>query len=139
VLNDFVFPYLTDSSIVAELGSGGGEIQSCFFFLIFCLYLSIFFFNSCFILLCSTNTYEIGRVAVQVSPRVQKLYCFDIAEEMIKHAKEALKDRQNVEFHLLHKPQFPTFLHNTLDFIYAFDVFPHIDLHTLWKVHFCDN
>jgi SAM-dependent methyltransferase len=76
----------------------------------------------------------LGRIAVRVAPRVKKLYCFDIAEEMIKRAKEALKERQNVEFYLITKPQLPSFLHGTLDFIYSFDVFPHVDLHTLWKV-----
>lgn len=97
VMNDFMFPYLSETSIVAEIGCGG------------------------------------GRIAVRVAPRVKKLYCFDIAEEMIKRAKEALKERQNVEFYLITKPQLPSFLHGTLDFIYSFDVFPHVDLHTLWK------
>jgi hypothetical protein len=45
VLNDFVFPYLTDSSIVAELGCGGGAIRCSFLFLFishFCLFKFVF-------------------------------------------------------------------------------------------------
>jgi len=76
-----------------------------------------------------------GRVSCQVAPLVQQLECFDISAEMIKKAKQALTIKgleKNVVFTLLDKCVLDR-PDNHYDFIYAFDVFPHCDLHTIWK------
>jgi SAM-dependent methyltransferase len=75
-----------------------------------------------------------GRIAGQVAPRVQHLYCLDVSVEMLKKLAEAMEGRDNVT--LLHVPDavFPSELTTAgLDFIYSFDVFVHLDLHTQWK------
>ena len=74
-----------------------------------------------------------GRVASRVAPIVGKLYCFDISTEMLAKAKAALSEQANVQFMLLHQPSFPPEFGGTLDFVYSFDVFVHLDLHTIWK------
>lgn len=103
-----------------------------------------------------------GRVATRVYKHVKHLYCLDIAEEMIQQAKESIahahtRQQQaidkpstdnesiaspssteptlpsNISFHLLSSaPQFPPRLLGTCDFVYSFDVMPHIDLHTIY-------
>jgi predicted TPR repeat methyltransferase len=73
-----------------------------------------------------------GRVASKIAPRVKQLKCFDIAEEMLKKAQNALKSLEitNASFTLLSETKLPADLTDQLDFVYAFDVFPHVDLHT---------
>ena len=74
-----------------------------------------------------------GRVAVRVAPLVSRLICFDVSPGMVKRARAALRDHPNVEFSLLEEARLPRELDGSLDFIYAFDVFMHLDLHTVWK------
>jgi SAM-dependent methyltransferase len=52
---------------------------------------------------------------------------------MLERARVALADRSNVEFVLLDSPDLPRHLHGSLDFIYSFDVFVHLDVHTQWR------
>jgi SAM-dependent methyltransferase len=74
-----------------------------------------------------------GRIASRVAPKVRHFYCFDISSEMLKKARAALNGNTNASYVLLKKPVLPSELQGQLDFIYAFDVFVHLDLHTLWK------
>eukprot|EP00026_Physarum_polycephalum_P015403 Phypoly_transcript_16075.p1 GENE.Phypoly_transcript_16075~~Phypoly_transcript_16075.p1 ORF type:complete len:261 (+),score=37.30 Phypoly_transcript_16075:90-872(+) len=75
-----------------------------------------------------------GRVASQVAGKVKELYCFDIAEKMLQKAKTALAECTNTTFHLIQSNEFPTnFQSSFFDVIYAFDVFPHVDLHSIWQ------
>lgn len=74
-----------------------------------------------------------GRIALRVAPRVGQFYCFDISSEMLKKAKAALGASANATYVLLKETVLPSNLKGQLDFIYAFDVFVHLDLHTLWK------
>lgn len=80
---------------------------------------------------------EIGvggaRIAARVAPHVRNLLCFDISTEMLTKARAALADRPNVEFVLLSEPGLPRAFGARFDFVYAFDVFVHLDLHSLWK------
>lgn len=107
VLEDFFYPNLSEKDcIVAELGSGG------------------------------------GRVASRVVPHVHTLHCYDISKEMLKRAEKAVLEslEENrltrvTKFEFLQSPSFPTDLSNFYDFVYAFDVFPHVDLHTQWKYY----
>ena len=73
-----------------------------------------------------------GRVASRVASRVAHLACFDISEAMLSAAREALAPHASTcAFHLLTSPSsFPASLHHTFDVVYAFDVLPHVDLHT---------
>ena len=61
------------------------------------------------------------------------MYAFDVSEEMLKKARIALADNPNVNFGLLSNAALPDSLTEKCDFIYAFDVFVHLDLHTMWK------
>ena len=74
-----------------------------------------------------------GRIARLVAPKVRELWCFDISSMMLKQAQRALRDQPNVRFGHLKEPRLPAELTGALDFIYSFDVFVHIDLHTMWK------
>lgn len=106
VLEDFFWPNLdTASSLVAELGSGG------------------------------------GRVASRIVTHVKNLHCFDISKEMLKKAESAVVLAQTKQLHskpatftLLSEPKFPN-EDGIFDFVYAFDVFPHVDLHTQWRYY----
>ena len=81
-----------------------------------------------------------GRIASRVYPHVERLICFDIAEAMISQAKESIMIQHgsnhlpsNISFHLLsNSPNFPPSLLGTCDFVYSFDVLPHVDLHTIY-------
>jgi SAM-dependent methyltransferase len=74
-----------------------------------------------------------GRIAAKVADRPMELVCFDISAEMIKKAKSAISSSLNVSYVLLEKPKFPEKYSGYFDFIYSFDVFVHLDLHTMWK------
>lgn len=74
-----------------------------------------------------------GRIAAKVVEKIEKLYCFDIAQEMLKKAEAALKQYEQVEFHLIKNSQFEPEFSEKFDFVYSFDVFVHLDLHTIWK------
>lgn len=106
VLEDYVWPNVTEESVVAELGSGG------------------------------------GRVASRVALRVGTLHCFDISKEMLKKAQSAVEQSlaassqtKTTKFVLLEQPKLAADLASNFDFAYAFDVFPHVDLHTQWKYY----
>jgi SAM-dependent methyltransferase len=74
-----------------------------------------------------------GRIALHVVDRVGELTCFDISEGMIERARAALGPRDNVRFVLLQAPKLPDELGGSLDFVYSFDVFVHLDLHVMWQ------
>jgi SAM-dependent methyltransferase len=82
-------------------------------------------------------TGEIGsggaRIASKVVARTKEFYCFDISTQMLKKAREALAHYSHVHYFLLDQPEFPNIFLNNFDFLYAFDVFVHLDLHTMWK------
>jgi SAM-dependent methyltransferase len=73
-----------------------------------------------------------GRVAVRVAPRVARLFCLDVSSQMLRRARAALANHSNTEFIRLSEPRLPRELAGQLDFVYAFDVFVHLDLHTVW-------
>ena len=74
-----------------------------------------------------------GRIASRVAPRVAHLHCFDISREMLRKAQTALTGHNNVDFVLLESAQLPATCTGMFDFVYSFDVFVHLDLHTMWK------
>jgi SAM-dependent methyltransferase len=74
-----------------------------------------------------------GRVAKLVADQVGELICFDVSEMMLEHAKRALAGQRNVSFGHVQEPRLPDDLGGRLDFIYSYDVFVHLDLHTIWK------
>jgi SAM-dependent methyltransferase len=74
-----------------------------------------------------------GRVAARVAPNSRRFYCFDISEGMLEQARRRLAGCDNVEYVLLDGPSLPAELGETFDFLYSFDVFVHLDLHTIWR------
>ncbi len=75
-----------------------------------------------------------GRVAGRIAPKVKHLYCLDISREMLNQARAALRGQDNVTFMHVEDPVFPESVVSAQpDFIYSFDVFVHLDLHTMWK------
>ena len=74
-----------------------------------------------------------GRIAARLAGRVGELYCFDIAPAMLDRAREALSAHRNARFVLLEGPDFPDEYRGRFDFLYAFDVLVHFDLHMLWR------
>lgn len=76
-----------------------------------------------------------GRVASRVvsSGNVLELHCYDISQEMLKVAQQNMQQKYpNVQYHWLQDatslPKCESF-----DFVYAFDVFVHLDLHTMFR------
>lgn len=74
-----------------------------------------------------------GRIARRVAPRVKMLHAFDISPQMLAKAGDSLKEYGNIQFHLLESPSLPEEFTNSIDFAYSFDVFVHLDIHTMWK------
>jgi len=74
-----------------------------------------------------------GRVAAKVADRVGELWCFDISARMLERAQEHLGPRSDVRFELLDAARLPDNAAERFDFLYSFDVFVHLDLHTIWK------
>lgn len=76
-----------------------------------------------------------GRIASRVAPRVKHLYCLDISLEMLHQLKKAMGDRQNISLVHIESDAVlpPAVLPAEPDFVYSFDVFVHLDLHTMWK------
>lgn len=74
-----------------------------------------------------------GRLASRVAGRVAHLYCLDVSKEMLTACRAALAKSSNVTYVLLEKPRFPDELSGAVDFVYAFGVFVHLDLHIMWK------
>jgi SAM-dependent methyltransferase len=74
-----------------------------------------------------------GRIASQVAPRVKRFYCFDISKEMLRRVQKTLEGQEHVRYELLTGAKLPSRLNEEFDFIYSFDVFPHLDLHTIWQ------
>ncbi|HXA41974.1 MAG TPA: class I SAM-dependent methyltransferase [Candidatus Solibacter sp.] len=74
-----------------------------------------------------------GRVAARVLPHVREMWCFDISEQMLARARDALGNDPRANFVLLDRPEFPADQHERFDFVYSFDVFVHLDLHMMWR------
>lgn len=77
-----------------------------------------------------------GRVALQVAPLLPKgtLTCLDISAEMIKHAKKNLKDLEELGISFVHQTEAERMpVEPRFDFVYSFDVFVHVDIHTLFR------
>ena len=73
-----------------------------------------------------------GRIAALVAPRVGTFYGFDISRAMLQRARRAVGDA-NAHLVLLRSDELPADLHGTVDLVYAFDVFVHLDVHTQWR------
>ena len=80
---------------------------------------------------------EIGiggaRIASRVVGETKEFYGFDISSEMLVMAKDVLANYSHVKYVLLSEPQFADEFVEKFDFVYSFDVFVHLDLHTMWK------
>ncbi len=80
---------------------------------------------------------EIGvggaRIASKVVYSVKEFYAFDISSEMLKKARSVLGSGPNVHYVQLRDSKFSNSLKDKFDFIYSFDVFVHLDLHTIKK------
>ena len=74
-----------------------------------------------------------GRIAAQVLPLVEHLTCFDISKKMLERCRTELGNDPKASFVFLDEPRFDATFAHAFDFVYSFDVFVHIDLHTMWK------
>jgi ubiquinone/menaquinone biosynthesis C-methylase UbiE len=101
IVTEYIYPYISKESIVAEIGVGG------------------------------------GRIASKVADKTKEFHCFDISSEMLKRAKSVLSKYSNIHYILLNRPKLPDRYEGYFDFVYSFDVFVHLDLHTMWK-YFCE-
>lgn len=73
-----------------------------------------------------------GRIARRVAPQVGEFHAFDVAPLMLDRAREALEEFPHCHFHVVDRPVLPADMEGCFDFIYSFDVFVHLDLHTQW-------
>lgn len=97
IVDEYILPYVTSQSIVAEIGVGG------------------------------------ARIASRVVAKPKELWCFDVSPQMLKKAKAALRGFPQTRFVQLTEPRLPDDCTGRFDFVYSFDVFVHLDLHTIWK------
>ena len=74
-----------------------------------------------------------GRLARLTAPRAASLVLLDISPQMLARCREVLRDRTNVRYVLLEGLSFPEDLSGRIDFVYAFDVYVHFDMHSLWR------
>jgi SAM-dependent methyltransferase len=74
-----------------------------------------------------------GRIAERVAPRVERLHVFDISPRMLDAARLRLAGFGNVEFTLQTESALPPKLSGSLDVVYSFATFLHLDLHTMWR------
>jgi SAM-dependent methyltransferase len=74
-----------------------------------------------------------GRIASKVIEDVREFYCFDVSSRMLKQARSALAGHEHVRYIRLQQPDCPVELRGRLDFVYAFDVLVHLDLHSIWR------
>ena len=75
-----------------------------------------------------------GRVATRVAPHVGQFHCFDVSRNMLGLVDKELRDLGVVaHLHHLPEPVLPAHLESSLDLLYSFDVFVHIDLHVQWR------
>lgn len=74
-----------------------------------------------------------GRIAREVVDQVSELHCFDNSSEMLGRLRTTLAGRDNVHYIELMAPGLPADIQARFDFIYAFDVLVHLDLHMLWR------
>lgn len=78
-----------------------------------------------------------GRVASKVFTKVKSITCFDVSLEMLKNAKATLdkvgcQSAKYVHLKGSGPQEIPRRYDQLFHFIYAFDVFVHLDLHTIW-------
>jgi SAM-dependent methyltransferase len=97
IVEDYIRPFVTPTSVVAEIGVGA------------------------------------GRVATRVAGEVGEFYCFDVSNRMLRQARRELAGHGNVRYARLRQPDCPPAFRGRFDFVYAFDVFVHLDLHTIWR------
>ena len=71
-----------------------------------------------------------GKWSVRIAPRVKKLICLDVAQEMLTRTSQRCKDAglNNVEFVLGNGEDFRPIGDESIDFFFSFDVFVHIAL-----------
>jgi SAM-dependent methyltransferase len=74
-----------------------------------------------------------GRIASRVAPRVAELWGFDLSKNMLRRAREALAPYANVRLVLLKDASLPPSVERRFGFAYAFDVFPHVDVHVQYR------
>lgn len=97
VVSEWIHPHVGSTSVVGEIGTGG------------------------------------GRIASLVAPRAGEFHAFDVAPLMLERARRRLQGVPNCHFHVVDRPTLPVELDQRLDFVYSFDVFVHLDLHTQWS------
>ncbi len=74
-----------------------------------------------------------GRLASQVAPRVEMLYRLDRSAGMLRKAERVLHEHRNTRFMQFDGERpCPQELRGAVDFVYAFDVLVHLDLHATW-------
>jgi SAM-dependent methyltransferase len=71
-----------------------------------------------------------GRLAKRLIPHVASYHGFDISQRMLEIARETVSDPR-ARFELLDDARLPRDLAGQLDFIFAFDVFLHLDLYVM--------
>lgn len=74
-----------------------------------------------------------GRIADKVAPLVKTLDVSDIAITMLENAKKALSMHTNITYFPLNGTSLHLWEDASIDFVYSFDVFVHLDLHTMWR------
>ena len=103
VIENYIEPFVNSSFDVAEIGSGGGRVTT--------------------------------RVC-KLTDAPKSIHCFDISKEMLKRAHEAvcaISTKVDVKYCLLKEDKSLEKFSSSFDFVYSFDVFVHMDLHTIWK------
>ena len=74
-----------------------------------------------------------GRIARRVAPLVAHLTCSDVSQRMLERCRKTLSSLANVSFLDLSSGLPPSEV-PIFDLVFSFDVFVHLDLHTMWRL-----
>lgn len=116
VLREFLFPYLTPESVVAEVGVGGGRV-------------AVRVVGKCASLTCldiSAGMLAKAKAALLAHPAANSITKLDFVLLGDNSSPSSSSTNSN-------QIEYPEHLHSTFNFLYCFDVLVHVDLHTIYQ------
>lgn len=73
-----------------------------------------------------------GKFSVMIAPFCKKLICADISQEMLNRTSQRLSNFTNVEYLKLDGKDFKGVKSESLDFVFSYDVFVHLDVEDIF-------
>jgi ubiquinone/menaquinone biosynthesis C-methylase UbiE len=74
-----------------------------------------------------------GKYGALLAPLCRKIICSDVSSKMLERTKKRIGEKENIEFEKLNGYDLHQFKDNTIDFVFSFDVFVHIDIEDIYS------